>query len=194
MYNHHMKPNLLMQMAVGGLFFDPRHLAHIRSAGSNGLAIFEELVAVGEVLVCVELDEVVEGMPSPMHTPVQLSKEAHGHTVVVSHRMVCRWGLEGGVLLPHCDHLRYMWNEPHRTVMANTFLSGVRAKHVELVGFESVRTIHFMLNCASVVSIDIPSMRYVASVWYGFLVGCTSLTTIYMSPMSNLTSIGDSFL
>ena len=53
---------------------------------------------------------------------------------------------------------------------------------------------YFLRDCTSLTTIDLSSLQNVTSVGDNFLYNCRSLTTINLSPLQNVTSIGNYFL
>ena len=52
----------------------------------------------------------------------------------------------------------------------------------------------FLYNCTSLATIDLSSLQNITSIGDKFLYNCTSLTTINLSSLQNITSIGNDFL
>ena len=52
----------------------------------------------------------------------------------------------------------------------------------------------FLQNCTSLTTIDLSPLQNVTSIGYDFLANCTSLTTIDLLPLQKITFVGDYFL
>ena len=185
---------------------------YIRSAGSRGVAIYEEIVASGAIAVCATTDD---GIHLPLHLPpIDLAYKdrtngSYSHleriTVAFFHAPLCRMGLSiddfRGYSFSSIQHI-----SDHTVTSVGAYQpssdtvdppgSNMCASHLELIGFEEVVSIHncFGASFTNLVKLDVTPFQNVQVIGDRFCSECPALVSINLGVLRSLTCIGDNFL
>ena len=233
--------NTLMCMDVAVLL-SPLHQGMLRSAGQMGVDVFEELVAIGRVPIYVETSVLEVGVHAPIVPHVSLSDSddeasrdafdgdidnsimskncwtstnSNTTAVVVSltAMRVLRWvdgGIDAlrGVRTGNLVHRYQHYSGTSATddggdavgVESDEYISEdmdpLMATSIELCGFEGFTKVlnNFLVNANAISTLDITPLRFVTTIGDDFLFDCNSLTTIDLAPLGEVSSIGSSFM
>ena len=205
-------PNTLMCVEVALLTITPLHHGYLRCAGPMGFHVFEELVALHNIIPRyyeVEtheyqhplLPEATYGVPINGNVDgvqggcVVVSLAAlHHHSMPLPlwREMTCSsLRIHNGRALPH-HHLSTIRTTqlPPRIGMAT------RANYIELTGFETTDILpsYFLSDCGDIASLDLSPLANIKVIQEYFLGCCSHLVELDLSPLKAVTIIGDGFL
>ena len=217
-----MSLNTIMCLEVLHLLHNPYAHALVRSAGSRGVAVYEELVEDGGVALCVESFEDTCSTHIPLHIVPKLYdpyKHLEASTVVVFHNALLRAGLTFDILRGYIiQHIRYdcsrgrpssssllLHNMGEASVLSSpssryknnnkntdAVISGCPSYDTTVLGVEDRYTETFPLIGSD--TIEITGCDDVSTIQNAFFSDIVSIKTVDLSPLRSVTTIGDSFL
>jgi surface protein len=88
-------------------------------------------------------------------------------------------------------NLQYNW----KNAIPDKFLNGCKFRRIIIRGKTITKILfYFLYECSSLTSLDLRGLNNVTGIAYGFLYNCKSLTSLDLSGLNNVTTIGGGFL